>query len=121
MKEIKFRAWSKKQKELYAWEYYPELILSLIPAAYNYNKIDEDYILMQFTGLKDKNDVEIYEGDILHFSFGMLTMDGYVKQKDCGEWVFYKDESNCLGVQHNLGRIEIIDNIHENPELMEKL
>ena len=51
MREIKFRAWDK-------------LTQRMIYRVFN-TRNDEDYILMQYTGLKDKNGKEIYEGDII--------------------------------------------------------
>ena len=67
MREIKFRAWIKNQNRMNGWDgvdgtrtYFREMSL------------DKDVILMQFTGLKDKNGKEIYEGDIMRFIFKNL-------------------------------------------------
>ncbi len=79
----------------------------------------EDVELMQFTGLKDKNGAEIFEGDI-------LQIDGYESAYPV-EWsdsVFYtthySDFSPLYKVMECDGyRIKIIGNIYENPELLE--
>ena len=80
---------------------------------------DENIILMQSTGLKDKNGKEIFEGDILGTIDGLL--DGVVEYRtDLGMW------TNDLLRYNNFERLcsiansrEIIGNIYENPEMLE--
>lgn len=71
----------------------------------------EDYPLMQFTGLKDKNGKEIYEGDILKNTFGELNE---VRWWD-GTFVLGRDGINIL---NQFTDIEVIGNIWEHPELL---
>lgn len=108
MREIKFRAYDKER----------ECIKDVINIDFNTNKIycvgdytflyNGKFELMQYTGLKDKNGVEIYEGDIIK---GGIYLSYEVK------WDFGECGWNIgTGVQHNY---EVIGNIYENPELLE--
>ncbi len=74
----------------------------------------------QQIGKQDKSGKEIYGGDILQLAYETLSLRGIVQQTESGLWELYKDEDNHIGVHHNIDRVEIIGNIHENPELLEK-
>ena len=92
------------------------------------NVIREDAIIMQFTGLHDKNGKEIYEGDILNVGENLVCEIVYV-DKNVED---YGDEIHCAFHAkvyiHNKtipldsylkNNCEIIGNIHENQELLE--
>lgn len=85
----------------------------------------KDVIFMQFTGLKDKNGVEIYERDIVVNQYGNVGYVAYLQQ-EAGFVVVKKKSDYRLGhritgesydVAHNH---EVIGNIHSNPELLEQ-
>jgi len=65
MREIKFRAWDKRHNQMVLW-----IDLADIPYAREnfFHYTDKEQVFMQYTGLKDKNDKEIYEGDIVYCS-----------------------------------------------------
>ena len=118
MREIKFRAWDTnplegKSKMIYGIdeikEFYEgiELIDELL------NNIAPEIKIMQFTGLKDKNGKEIFEGDIL--SNGKLQSVVLWKNDGWGINNGKHKLSRYLG-----GNEEIIGNIYENPELLEE-
>lgn len=79
---------------------------------------DADDVLMQYTGLKDKNGVEIYEGDILWLGdAGSIVQILWSDFKLRLKWV------NPMGASDNIyawkDDLEVIGNIYENPELLE--
>jgi uncharacterized phage protein (TIGR01671 family) len=106
MREIKFRAWNLSDECMQSWHsLWTHSLCQLIT--------DQRLILMQYTGLKDKNGKEIYEGDILvHEDFA------YKKHKVLG--VMQWEESSAGFTQfYPISKFEVIGNIYENPELLE--
>lgn len=118
----RYRAWDKEFKEMVQVD---ALVFEeqIIKATYkNGNVVKEglkNYVLMQSTGLTDKNGKEIFEGDILGTKDGLL--DGIVKyNSDLGMW------ANSLLRYNNFERLcnvansrEIIGNIWEDGELLD--
>ena len=98
MREIKFRAWDKKEKRMTV----PFQVGSQASMYYEPE--------MQYTGLKDKNGKEIYEGDIIICDYDRL--DGEVEWDD---FMYWKKELCLVSEQ-----IEVIGNQFENPELGEE-
>lgn len=90
-----------------------------VPLKFEDERNGEDVILMQSTGLKDKNGKEIFEGDVLGTKDGLLN--GVVEYRsDLGMW------TNSLISYNNFERLcnvatsrEIIGNVYENRELLE--
>lgn len=120
MREIKFRAW-RLNKDRHTG-------ISVEPfMEYNINDISRDLILMQYTGLKDKNGKEIYEGDILKV---MVTNNIIPDQEQKGMIfsVVYQDHGFIFNPKmpfnHSYSSSwtlhEVIGNIHENPQLIKQ-
>jgi uncharacterized phage protein (TIGR01671 family) len=127
MREIKFRAWDKIHKEIkevaiISW-------ISRFAALWNVRgnvriTIDRDFgdiELMQYTGLKDKNGKEIYEGDIVYAKCCEKYLEVYWNDIGCGGWWFTE---KIDGDMYPVGKIdldwlEVKGNIYENPELLE--
>lgn len=113
MREIKFRVFYKRTNVMRDWDWLRERS-DIIP----YLEDEEDDFFskaMQYTGLKDKNGKEIYEGDIVRSynefgeAFAVLSVVEYDEQ-----YAKYRGvDIECLDYE------EVIGNIYENPELLE--
>ena len=117
-REIKFRAWDGERM----WDFFENTRYFISPTS---GKVFDtkwgkflDWKLMQYTGLKDKNGKEIYEGDIVQHTNGWTGVIIW-NQDDCAfisESIHDKKETAWLAEDIQ----EIIGNIYENPELLEK-
>ena len=79
-----------------------------------------DPVIMQYIGLKDKNGCEIYEGDILKANpHGLRDEIGYVTYYDRA-FIAVADGEDYDLLEYMLNIVEIIGNIYQNPELLQK-
>lgn len=115
---LKFRVWDLKYKYYCTNLGFLGLDCDGILCNIQSSSIKNDYIIQQFTGLIDKNGKEIYEGDIIK-NFNYI---GEVKFKNGGYFVS-QDKLTRPGELLGYGQIywdEVIGNIFENPELLQK-
>jgi len=113
MIDTKFRAWSPGR---HAWMcgYRPQINID----RFNHNATrffhdESDMVYEQYTGLKDRDGKEIYEGDIIQWWNKVTPSQAVVRIP--GGWNPFIDDMTLDSTHH----IEVIGNIHENPELLE--
>lgn len=139
MREIKFRAWDYNNEKIIGWENIRiekeenETNISVIVFDGSIGDNYDDFPIMQYTGLKDVNGKEIFEGDIASFTvFDAFGSDkqfkGIIKYQSGIYEVWENNDSEYFGSNGSFilnhvwlqdDEFEIIGNIYENPELLE--
>lgn len=156
MGEVEFRAWDKDMKQMISWEYLTSMLngnmicvpqrslipdnakITDIPESLNYRnyrgnpfEIFKGFIF-EYIGLKDKNNVKIYKGDIIEYEYIGIVAYGFYTvhdMNDCGEQDVYgyyikaihtRSDKTTYNLDKNMEDyeyMEVIGNIYENPEL----
>ena len=118
MRPIKFRAWDKKENRMMK----PDVRWLIDPTDGSiYNSIKDDYesdwVLMQFTGLHDKNGKPIFENDIVkHHYHNQVCLVQWSESRSQFELEFGEDWYPLWPIDSE--HFEVLGNIYENPELL---
>lgn len=136
MRDIKFRIWDGAKNEwlassnkdalpYYGFALVGEVMTVQSPPVWS---LDEGNVVEQFTGLKDINDTEIYQGDICSFTSKTGKHTGVVERLDNlagfglrmvkNNFRYTFSKLDTMGI--DLDTLEVIGNIHENPEFLEE-
>ncbi|MCR8987907.1 YopX family protein [Brevibacillus laterosporus] len=121
MREIKFQLWDEIRKQMWTWEQLIALESNTGRKQFLYQAIvgpPKKRILRIYTGLKDCNGKEIYEGDIIQFD-GYVKAIVYVEYHDkLGVYQAKNSNSRWLLAKESGIYQKVIGNIYENPELL---
>lgn len=116
MREIKFRAWDTEAKQMILVND-AKFVDGVMIGAKGVNW-DNQVVVMQFTGLLDKNGKEIYEGDIVETEdVGMCEVEWIGSGLSLHTFPRYSSRS-IFSIEYR--ECEVIGNIYENPELIQK-
>ena len=118
MKETRFRVWDVKRKRMLDREC---IVLNDGDYYKDYRDFEDgtalnNIVVMQYTGIKDKDGVQIFEGDIVRYFRNELAVIVY---RHGGVDIRSLSWGGCEPLQRRFGEIEVIGNIYQNKELLE--
>jgi uncharacterized phage protein (TIGR01671 family) len=117
MRELKFRFWDKSDKEWTTFIPRVEVISNKILEFTGSKYQRENITIQQYTGLKDAQGTEIYEGDILKYDIGLGNIYWEVIWDSVnGQWKTTKEHGGNIGSWFD--NYLVAGNIFENPELI---
>ncbi len=129
MREFKFRAWDTENRAMASWEEIDQLdkdgLSHLVDMMNQPEK--EGFILMQYTGIKDKNGADIYENDIVSITTHTFSYSKGNVANEIHYLCFFDEGAYYIGNESHSTRmlisglpIEVKGNIYQTPELLNK-
>ena len=124
MREIKFRAWDVFNAEMFPEKIDDDLLVKFFRDVNTRRNGGNAVRVMQFTGLQDKNGVDIYESDLLRCGDDKFIMKVIWLDKSQGWTTNLMPNRTLLGgikarERATFSEVEVIGNIRQNPELLE--
>ena len=111
MREIRFRIWNKEEGKMKDPDNFTITLSPPVKSEYN------QWVIMQYMGLKDKNGKEIYEGDIVRVGIGNVATVEWDNEIDTDRYWWIASGFSIYFQKHNVGRcrtLEVIGNIYED-------
>jgi uncharacterized phage protein (TIGR01671 family) len=120
-REIKFRAWHANTHRLLYFNIQNDYKNGVVELNHILLTDRNDWIPMQYTGLKDKTGKEIYEGDLVKWTDELGENPNIFKVAyETAQWVIVPISDPVLGWYIGEKELEIIGNVYENPELVQQ-
>ena len=118
MRQLKFRAWDKKNKRfgLQGFSILGECTVFDLVEQYRLENLLEDLDITQYTGMNDRNGQEIYEGDVVRFVTNTEEHIAKVFYSELEGVMYPTHEGRCVLEDNAV----VIGNIFENPEILQK-
>ena len=118
--------WANKLQPVEGWTATPSIVMSIIAELDNRHieimEFDINEVLPEtvghYTGLTDKNGVKIFEGDIVTGYFNHEKIVGYIFYGGNAQFFIQRDGIYGIGLDNSDCWLEVIGNIHDNPELL---
>lgn len=120
MRELKFRVWDEELGDYLEGEEAADFVMKLdgshcVEMSCGWYNKGKDWAIEQYTGLKDKNDKEIYEGDIVSYRENNYQ----IKWSEVSFAYIASSKNQYYWLSPSKSSVfEVTGNIHENPELL---